>query len=360
MIRICLCFAIALFAVPAPAVAEDLERSEFFDEYDQDSDGCVTKDEFTGSSEMFKLLDKDGDGVIKPTDLGLPADYKPDPKRKRRPGGEAGARGGDMDKRRQQFMKALQKMDTDQDGRISKAEWKGKEQGFARMDRNKDGFLDAKDRAGMDRGGRNKGQGQKGRSLTDEKKAEIRTKAAEQFAKLDGNADGKITADEVPSPMMLELADADGDGNVTLKEFQKVLLQRATRRAQGGGRDGRRGGGRGGRGLNAGRLKSWDRDGDGKVSAEEFPGREAMFARLDADKDGFLTQADIKAQKGARKKKDSGPVTKKTGTVIERMDADGDGRLHRAEFTGSAADWANLDRNRDGWITQDELVAKPQ
>lgn len=374
-IRLCLLAALGLtLALPltaAPARADD--PRQFFDEYDADSDGCVTPEEFRGSSEIFKLIDKNGDGVIKPEDLGLPADYKPDPARKRRPGGEAGApgRGGEMDKRLQRFRKQLAKMDKDQDGRVSQNEWMGPEQAFARIDRNKDGFIDAKDmpdmakrgdRRGGKAGPRDGGAG-KGGSLTEEMKENVRRRAAEQFGKLDENADGKVTADEVPSPMLLELADANGDGHVTLAEFQKVHLQRAMRRAKtSGAGDGHRGNRRRG-GLNAGTLKRWDRDGDGKVSSDEFPGRDAMFERLDADGDGYLTEADIDARRkkdGAAKKKDAGPVTPKTGTVIERMDTDGDGRLHRAEFTGSADDWERLDRNGDGWITADELVANPK
>jgi Ca2+-binding EF-hand superfamily protein len=312
--------------------------SEFFDEYDTNQDGCVTPDEFRGSSEIFKLLDKNGDGSIKPDELGLPADFKPDPRRKRRqPGGAPGARDGKGAARMQKFLQKLAQMDTDKDGRVSKAEYTGPEGAFDRLDRNKDGFLDKQDRRqpkdGAARGGKGgrDGAGKDGGGLGEELREKVKKRAADQFARMDAN----------------------GDGEVTLPELQKILLQRAARQAGGG--DGQRRGGRRGR-VNPRMLASWDRNKDGKVSADEFPGRQELFAKLDRDGDGFLTQADLEAPGGdgpggARK----APVTEKGGDVIQSMDTDDDGRLHRAEFRGSSEDWARLDRNKDGWITRDEL-----
>ena len=40
------------------------------------------------------------------------------------------------------------------------------------------------------------------------------------------------------------------------------------------------------------RLRAMDKDGDGRVSREEFTGRPAMFDRLDANHDGFLDPSD--------------------------------------------------------------------
>ena len=164
---IALACLLALAAAPAHAEDELPPTSQFFDEYDTNADGKVLADEFAGSREVFKLLDKNGDGAITPDELGLPADYKPAP-RKRAKGGADKAPGGrnrgGMDKRMEQFRKRLQKMDANQDGRVSKDEWQGPEQAFDRMDRNKDGFLDAKDRQ-QDRapkgrkGGEGKGRG---------------------------------------------------------------------------------------------------------------------------------------------------------------------------------------------------------
>jgi Ca2+-binding EF-hand superfamily protein len=375
--RVALGAVLLVLAAGPSARAEDLPpTSEFFEEYDANRDGCVTREEFRGSGEVFRLLDKNGDGSVRPDELGLPADFKPDPRRKKRaPGGEAAAgdRGRQADKTRRRFLANLRKMDKDEDGRISKDEFTGPEKAFGRLDRNADGFIDAKDAAARD-GGRRRGRDgrgpdgkgpggkggrdRKGGGASDEAKARVRRNAQAQFARIDANKDGKLTADEVQSPMLLELADVDGNGEVTLAEFQKVALQRAMRRSEVGGDDGHKGGagrksGRGrkggGRGrLNAGMLEGWDTDGDGRVSPDEFPGRSKMFERIDRNGDGFLTEADVAAARDAKKK------PRPDADVIESMDADGDGRLHRGEFRGSAEDWDRLDRNKDGWITPDE------
>lgn len=39
-------------------------------------------------------------------------------------------------------------------------------------------------------------------------------------------------------------------------------------------------------------VKEWDADGDGRISAVEFPGPEEHFAELDADGDGYVSAAE--------------------------------------------------------------------
>jgi len=259
---------------------------------------------------------------------------------------------------------------------VTKDEWKGPEKAFARFDRNKDGVLDAKDaRGGKARGGEDRParQGRRkdapqGRKPADAERMKARAK--QHFTNLDKNEDGRLTADEPPTPKLIEIADGNGDGGVTLEEFLAFMAKRARsgrrgRDAQGGpkgsgdaGKSRRRGR------LSAGMLRRWDRDGDGKVTAEEFPGRDEMFQRLDADKDGALTDADVKAasakaprkpgsDRPGRDRPGKGPA--KAGSIIEQQDTDGDGKLTRAEFKGTNEIWRLLDRNGDGWITADEL-----
>ena len=366
---------LALSASPALAEDELPPTSEFFDEYDANADGRVTQEEFRGSSEIFRLLDKNGDGEISPDELGLPADYKPDPavQKRRQQAEKRKARGGDAGRAMQQMYDRIMKMDADGDGRVSAAEWKGKEQGFARLDRNKDGFLDGKDgamamRGAGERGGKAKGRRGKGKDGGGKDgrgkdgahdSAAMLEQMKKRFARTDANGDGKITADELPAERFLAMMDKNKDGAVDEAEF----LAFAKQRAGGGNRSGKAGrSGRRGR-LNAGMLRRFDRNKDGKVDADEFPGREELFARMDANKDGVLDEADIAAAKGGGKGARKGgtaraPTTPRTGNVIERGDTDGDGRLNRAEFLGSAAEWRALDKNGDGWVTADEIGAK--
>jgi hypothetical protein len=44
--------------------SEELEGHDVFDEYDMDSDGFITRDEWDGSDVVFDAIDTDGDGMI--------------------------------------------------------------------------------------------------------------------------------------------------------------------------------------------------------------------------------------------------------------------------------------------------------
>src|SRR5438093_11618464 len=62
-------------AVPAsPPLA-----GRFFDTYDANQDGKVSREEFTGDPETFALFDTNHDGLITLEEMGVPADYKPQP-----------------------------------------------------------------------------------------------------------------------------------------------------------------------------------------------------------------------------------------------------------------------------------------
>ena len=90
-----------------------------------------------------------------------------------------------------------------------------------------------------------------------------------------------------------------------------------------------------------------DRDGDGQVARDEFPGPDADFARLDRDGDATLTPADFDWSAHA--------LTPTPGAMLYYMaDRDGNGKVTREEFN-TLFDAADTDHR--GFLSQDDLRA---
>jgi len=128
---------------------------------------------------------------------------------------------------------------------------------------------------------------------------------AAMFKKLDADGDGQITKDEVPEEQrrLLErlIANHDGnkDGKLSAAEFSAGLSEDRPRGdAPPPGAPGRPGAG--GQGFSAEEFfKRIDRNGDGKVTLDEFPEErrenfKQMLARADEDKDGAATLEEFK------------------------------------------------------------------
>lgn len=112
------------------ALAEtDLEVQ--FVQFDTDSDGFVAQSEWTGGSETFDSLDRDGDAVITRNEFFT--------------------RGTTRVKSREESFREL---DADNDGRLSASEWKWGEQTMSVLDRNGDGFLSRREFRCHGKGGR--------------------------------------------------------------------------------------------------------------------------------------------------------------------------------------------------------------
>jgi hypothetical protein len=153
-------------------------------------------------------------------------------------------------------------------------------------------------------------------------RAEVQTKAAEMFAKLDANKDGKLDAADRAAKRAERQAkkfarlDADGNGSISKAEWDQQGADRAAKRAAAGeAGQGKRHAMRGHHGKRGGHHGMWmmgkaDTDGDKAISQAEFQTAAlARFDAADANKDGQVTAEERKAQRGAwRAKRGAAPA----------------------------------------------------
>jgi len=100
-------------------------------------------------------------------------------------------------------------------------------------------------------------------------------------------------------------------------------------------------------------LERFDIDKDGRVSREEFAVKRAKgFARFDTDKNDSLSLEEFKAScKNER-------CTRMKSKQFAKLDKDGDGSVTKSEFVGVIKMFDRADRNKDGYLTEDELPNK--
>ena len=150
-------------------------------------------------------------------------------------------------------------------------------------------------------------------------RAEASAAATQLFAKMDANKDGKIDQEdraamrEQRQAARFDKMDANDDGSISKDEFGNRGDRAASERPDGermagerGPRDGKRdgkgwGGKRGGKG-GMGMMRDADTNGDKAISAAEFQAAStARFDRMDANKDGTVTKAEMDAAHEAMK-----------------------------------------------------------
>lgn len=94
-------------------------------------------------------------------------------------------------------------------------------------------------------------------------------------------------------------------------------------------------------------LKPADGDGDGRVSRAEWGRLMQRFSRLDANHDAAVDLSELQAD----------AETADAPIVLKAADADGDGKLTRAEWKRLAQGFGRLDGNHDGSLDLPELEA---
>ncbi len=110
----------------------------------------------------------------------------------------------------------------------------------------------------------------------------------ERFKAMDSDGDGKISTDEFKARHSAKLMESDlnSDGKVTFEEMQEAREKRREARAKAF-------------------FDLLDTDKDGAVTEAELKARpDPRFAKLDADKDGVLSADELKAARGHGRKHD--------------------------------------------------------
>lgn len=137
-------------------------------------------------AERFSTLDKNQDGFLDASEI---------PQHTKKEAGGAGR--GEVGKR-------LRAADTDQDGKLSQAEFtagfpNAPAERFATMDRNSDGFVDKSDREGLDEAAsaKKKEKGEGGKKKAAAKPAESAEYIKGLIAEHDADKDGKLTKAEL-------------------------------------------------------------------------------------------------------------------------------------------------------------------
>jgi EF-hand domain pair len=129
-----------------------------------------------------------------------------------------------------------------------------------------------------------------------------------------------------PGAHFVQNWDQDGDGAVTQAEAQTMRDNLFT---------------------------TFDADGDGKLSPEEFDAFDAVRA---ADQEEMRKEMGVKAGGGMGKGMGPGLMRAEGGMMRTFNDADGDGAVSREEFIGRTADWfAMMDNDGNGKITEDDF-----
>jgi Ca2+-binding EF-hand superfamily protein len=178
-------------------------------------------------------------------------------------------------------------------------------------------------------------------------KAEVAADAKDQFTRADTNGDGYLKGDEIPKGW-LERYDMDGDGRISRAEFMEISERPPKLRHLTPMRDP----------IARARfdMASFDKNKDGLIQKEEYPGDQVKFRAFDKNKDGALSLEEVTAMA----EEEIAEIRKKMKNpnrydFLVLFDSDKDNNVSLDEYDGPMDVFKKFDKDGDGVVTYDEL-----
>ena len=249
--------ALVLIAGGQTAAAQR-EGGMRFQSMDLNNDGRITRAEWKGSDQSFKVHDWNGDGVLSGDEV------RPGAHRAERPNGDQKF---DEPDREYQFddwtVRGFNRIDDNRDNRITADEWHFDRESFRRADHNRDGVISRSEFLSED-----------ARDQDDDRE--------DRFTNLDVNRDNRISRDEWHWSLgTFDRLDKNRDGQLTREEFSSRLPGATRSQAYQAGHD---------RGLIEGRAagredrernQGWDLEGQRELEQADSGYEARMGARAD-------------------------------------------------------------------------------
>jgi Ca2+-binding EF-hand superfamily protein len=212
----------------------------------------------------------------------------------------------------------FQAMDTNRDGRISRAEWRGSDQSFRTHDWNGDGVLSGDEvRPGASR------QWGEEDDFDQTRRPEFRNWTERGFTNLDRNRDGRIErAEWFYDREGFIRADRNRDGVLSRTEFLGLDVD-ADRED---------------------RFEYLDVNNNGRVERSEWHGSRDAFDWLDRNNDGVLSRTEVVGEDAEQ------------SDLFGGLDANHDDVITPDEWQWSRRSFARQDQNGDGQLTRGELT----
>ena len=178
-------------------------------------------------------------------------------------------------------------------------------------------------------------------------KAEILSDAQKQFAQADANADGYLKGDEIVKGW-LERYDLDADGKISRTEFVEISTRPVKLRHPTPMRDA----------VARARqnMAFFDKNKDGLIQKDEYPGDPVKFREFDKNRDDALSLAETTAMA----EEEIADIRKKMKSpnryeFLVLFDSDKDNNVSLDEYDGPMAEFKKYDKDGDGVVTYDEL-----